>query len=890
MRSWKPLARLLVLILLIDGGSGRLLRAQSAQHQATVSPPGGYRQFVRQMRTERPGNQITCFRTDQSELARVLPPDAFRQGRRDGSGRLAAPTAQISVNYTNFPAEARRAFQYAVDIWATLISSPVPIRIQANWALQEPGELGSAGPTSYIIGPDGAQKAYGYYAIALAEKIARRQLNDPNAPDIIANINRNVTWYYGIDGKTPADRTDLVTAVLHELTHGFGFIGFFDVRNGLGTYSASFPSVYDHFIENGGPNGSPAVRAVSSPNTLPDGSLALGNYLTSDNLYLNGTLLRRKYDIQRPRISALRPFNRAVSLYHLDTDFYEFTQTDALLKPYLKQGSAIHTPGPIVLTFFNDMEWKTTSVLHEPLVSNEETRDLVFSARVISDTTFNPATVRLFYRKGAPTARDTAMTAVPMTRVGSTDEYQFTIPAAQAQGEFWYYIAAQDATNRTFTNPGKLPAGAQALYRVLTGADNIPPVVRFSPPKNFILNTTVADSLPIYAVISDERATGIGEAYLEYQVNGTAQPNLPLRLNTGPIGGLRYDSLYVNRLTFPANSLRAGDRIRYRIVARDGSKNRNQATNPATGFHELRVVAPQAVRDRYVNTFQDAGASAADFVTYAMSVTQPTGFSDPALHSEHPYRNGNDYRYQSNYESVLLSPVRVASNPDSAVMRFDEVVLIEPGEFGSRFGMEGFHDYLIVEGSTDNGQTWRPLLDGYNALDQTDWLAAYNRNLLQTSPLGSRTSGTAGVPALYKRRTIPLLTTFRAGDQVLFRFRLYADRYSVGWGWAMDNLRIQVPPPPPVLANEPATIGRLSVYPNPVSANVVRLDVDFVRPTAEVNLSIVGPTGQVYQNKTLTAIGTRLREEIDVRQLPTGLYFLKVQTEDGALTEKVLIF
>lgn len=205
---------------------------------------------------------------------------------------------------------------------------------------------------------------------------------------------------------------------------------------------------------------------------------------------------------------------------------------------------------------------------------------------------------------------------------------------------------------------------------------------------------------------------------------------------------------------------------------------------PATGSFELTVVQTQATRDQYVNTFPNT-STASDFVGYGFGLATPTGFSDAAIHSEHPYRNGSDYRYQSNYEYVLLAPIRIKSNPDSAMIRFDEIVLVEPGEPGARYTDENFYDYVIVEGSSDNGRTWKPLLDGYDSNSQSDWLAAYNRNLVEQN------SNTVGTPSLYKSREIPLLGTgvFQAGNQILVRFRLFADQLAHGWGWAVDNLR-----------------------------------------------------------------------------------------------------
>lgn len=844
-----------------------------------------YAQFVRQLRTDGPGLKTICYKIERDEFTRILPPEAFLKARQNPKARLA-PTSQFIVTYSGFTPEAQAAFQYAVDIWSSLLVSSVPIRIQANWVQQDRGVLGSAGPTTIQVGSDGTQKANGIYAIALAEKIARRQLNNPGDADIEADFNKNNNWYYGTDGNPPAGQTDLVSVVLHEICHGLGFIGYFGApENGnTGQYlSNGFPGVYDHFIENG-----QGQRLVSSTTAFPDNSTALFRQFTGNNLFFNGPILKQKTG-QRAKLYAPSTFDRGSSLYHLDENTYPARNPNSLMTPQLANAEAIHAPGPLVLNIMADLEWKTTSVLHEPLASSEDVKDLVFSTRVISDTTLTDGSVRLFYRKGAPTATDSTFTAITPARVGTSDEYRYVLPAAQAQGDIWYYFQAQDASGRTFTNPGKLPAGQQSLHRVQVGPDRVPPTIRYSPPKNFIFTTAVADSLPIYVGISDDRPTGIDTAYVEYLINGQTQPVLPLRYNRGAIGGVQYDSLYVNRINFPANSLKVGDKLVYRIVARDSSRARNQTINPANGFYELTVVAPQAPRDRYANTFQDATA-ATDFVSYGFSVTTPASFTNPAVHSEHPYRNGSDYQFQSNYEYVLLAPITLKANPDSAVMRYDEVVLVEPGDAGSVFGNEGFFDYVIVEGSSNNGQTWRPLLDGYSSSDQPDWLAAYNQKLVPGLP-GEQNSATVGTPSLYKRRTVPLLGTgnFRAGQTILIRFRLFADQLAHGWGWAIDNLQIQVPPPPPVLASEPVPAGRFTVYPNPVSTGLIRVEAELAKPVAEAGLTISGPTGQALRQSAVRVGGTTFSQQLDLSQLPAGLYFVRLKAGDAVLTQKVII-
>ena len=781
------------------------------------------------------------------------------------------------VEYTGFTPDAQKAFQYAVDIWSTLISSPIPIRIKAQWTALGSGVLGSANPFTTRVGTDGTQWAFGQYPVALAEKIARRPLNDPAEADIQARFSNQINWYFGTDGNTPKGQYDLVTVVLHEIAHGLGFTGDIRATSTKTTADYGFPSPFDHFVEN-----ATGQRLVNGQ-VFTNGSAALLKQITGGNLYFNGPIVQQR-DGQRPRLYAPTVYSDGSTLYHMDEATYPAGNINSLMTYAVGTAEAIHTPGPLVLDMFRDIEWNTTSVLHTPLTDQEDVRDLTFQTRIVSDTTVTSGSVKLYYHTGPISGTATPpFTEAPLTQTAA-GQFAYTLPAAQAQGTIQYYFRAQDASGRTFSNPGKNLTGGQVYYQIVTGPDNVPPRVTHSPSSPLLL-TTQTDSIPLLVGVSDDRSFGIDTAYVEYLINGVARPNLPL-INP-PLDGI--DTLYRAAIKF-AVAVKAGDRLQYRIIARDKSRAKNQTIKPATGYYEVSFAAPQtAVRTQYSNTFANIAASSADFAGNSFSIAQPTGFPDPAIHSEHNYRNGDDVNYQSNYTYTLLAPIKIKANSDSATMRFDEIVLVEPGEDGSIFGTDAFFDYVIVEGSRDNGKTWLPFQNGYDSRDQADWLATFNSKFTGTGL--DRNSAGVGTPALYHRREIGLQNNFQPNETVLIRFRLFADQLSNGWGWAIDNLQIQVPPPPPVLAvAEPINpVGTFLVYPNPATTGSLRIDAQLANPVAEAGLSVQNSAGQTLRQQTLTVGGTSVKTQLDLTQLPAGLYFLKLQAGDAVLTKKVLI-
>lgn len=138
---------------------------------------------------------------------------------------LAATTTKTTfrVTYTGFTPAARTAFQRAVNIWASLINTTVPVTVKASFSPLGTGVLGSAGPNFVWRDFRNAPKASTWYPDAIANKRARRQM-DP-APDIGARFNRNFKkWWFGA-GPAPAGKIDFTAVVLHELGHGLGFAG-----------------------------------------------------------------------------------------------------------------------------------------------------------------------------------------------------------------------------------------------------------------------------------------------------------------------------------------------------------------------------------------------------------------------------------------------------------------------------------------------------------------------------------------------------------------------------------------------------------------------------------------------------------------------------------------
>jgi len=272
--------------------------------------------------------------------------------------RAGAPQATITVTYHNFSAQAQTAFQAAVDIWASTVYSPVPIRIDASWTSlgSTTGILGQAGPTEVFSSFTGAPISATWYPKALANALAGKDL-DSTQVDISAEFNSAFPdWYLGTDGNTPSNLIDLETVVLHECCHGLGFIGSAAMSSGSGSWGFNNnPMIYDRFTVNG------SNQAMINTSLFPNPSTALGAQLTGDNLFLNGPKAIAANNGAMPKLYAPSSWEQGSSVSHLDENTYPFgSSINALMTPALPFGISLHDPGPIVKGFFADMGWTTT--------------------------------------------------------------------------------------------------------------------------------------------------------------------------------------------------------------------------------------------------------------------------------------------------------------------------------------------------------------------------------------------------------------------------------------------------------------------------------------------------------------------------------------------------
>jgi hypothetical protein len=243
---------------------------------------------------------------------------------------------------------AKAAFQRAVDVWASIITSAVTIKVTATFADLGEGVLGSAGPAALFQSPsigDGVS----YYPDALADALKGADQR-PGSPDIDAAFSSTEPGiYYGTDGNPPSGYVDFESVVLHELGHGLGFLGGASYDSGNGSFS--FLTKFDRYLSN---------SAGTALTTYPNNSTQLGIAFTSNAVYWNGPKAVAADSGNKPQVYSPNPWEQGSSIGHVDEAAYPANDVNSLMTPYIENNEVIHRPGPIIVGMFQDLGFVAT--------------------------------------------------------------------------------------------------------------------------------------------------------------------------------------------------------------------------------------------------------------------------------------------------------------------------------------------------------------------------------------------------------------------------------------------------------------------------------------------------------------------------------------------------
>lgn len=757
----------------------------------------------------------------------IPPPDDFMKKGIRGGGN-------ITVHYTDFPASAKAAFEYAASVLEVLLPAGTEMTVNARWEkITTENVLGNSTITGFAAGWSiDALYPLAYYPVGLAEKIAGEKLNSDLQGDIEMRINSSINWYTGIDGQVPASKYDLVTVVLHEMCHGLGFFDSMNTSQSLGYYGlGALPMVFDKFVEN--LNGQRLTDTLAFQNN----SAELYSQFTGGQLYFNGPLTKNYTAGDRARLYSPSKWDNGSSVSHLDE---ETNKDNPLMTPFIDLGEAIHDPGKLTLSMLGDVGWINTRIIHDPAGDTEDhITQMPLTIQVKSDTSYNRDKVGVVYSFNDFKTSETLY----MTSSGTDNTFHTTVSIPAYNSGLQYYFFVEDKFRRRFTSPSYHDA---IRYSAYIGTDTIGPVMYHTPLK-YCLQTT--DTVGFEAVAYDN--IGVDSLYLEYRIN-----NGPLRYKGFAPG--KNDS-FTALLRLKDLNVTGGDSVYYRIFAKDAAQNSNTSILPKKNYYAFSVERIESVVESYSTDFNDA---APDFFNFGFVISQPTGFNSPGLHTKHPYESPETDNGSINYTALLRHPVKF--DDSGLLISFKEVVLVEPGEAGSLYGSEDFYDYVVVEASKDKGRRWIALADGYDSRILKSWEDSYNQYM------SGNNSTYTGAESMLQKHTIYYRPSDKiaAGDTLLIRFRLFSDPYANGWGWNIQDLSINA------LINSTVrdNVEEVIAYPNPGNG-YIRLNG--LQAGSDFSYTIFNSSGIALVNNKLSDNS----EILDISAFPSGLYIIVLKLD-----------
>jgi len=364
---------------------------------------------------------LVCLEAAQTATITVINLDGPGEGFNDPSPADPASAAGGNSEVT-LGAQRLVAFQRAANIWGSLLSSTVEIRIDANFdplpCTSVSATLGGAAPNSAHRDFAGAPLQNTWYPQALANNFAAVDVL-PNVSDIGATFNSAIgttcpfprVWYYGLDANPPAGQLDFVSVVLHELGHGLGFASL--VSLATGARPLELDDVYSRNLEDHStgklyPEMTNAERVSASQNT---GNL---HWVGANVVAASGRLTAGVDPPGHVRIYAPNPQQPGSSVSHFDTAL----MPNELMEPFYTGPN--HDVG-LTSELFRDLGWQVMPpAIVAAVLPGSRSVQLGFSATAFA-TIIN---------LGPGTAIGCGMAAI--TNLPAAFNYQTTNPATNA--------------------------------------------------------------------------------------------------------------------------------------------------------------------------------------------------------------------------------------------------------------------------------------------------------------------------------------------------------------------------------------------------------------------------------------------------------------------------
>jgi Secretion system C-terminal sorting domain len=264
----------------------------------------------------------------------------------------AVATSKIEVSYTDFPTEAKTAFQAAVEVWQRVLVSRETIKIKASWEAISSTTLATSSANKVYRNFSSSAVQNVWYPAALAEAVAGKNINGEDH-EITINVNKNISWSFLTDGTRQSFKYDLMTVVLHEIAHGLGFTSTMKISSTNGLQAEwginGFPIIYDLFLQN------QAGVVLTNTSVVGNPSADLKGLLTSNALFfkISNTAFRE----ENPKLYAPSTYEEGGSISHLDESRFPKGTANAMMSPQIGAAEVNHFPGNVILAILNQIGW-----------------------------------------------------------------------------------------------------------------------------------------------------------------------------------------------------------------------------------------------------------------------------------------------------------------------------------------------------------------------------------------------------------------------------------------------------------------------------------------------------------------------------------------------------
>ena len=339
--------------------------------------------------------------------------------------------SKFSVKYNNFPEWAKKEVQASIDVWSANFKSSVVVSVDASWGRSSSwGVLGSARPGSFFSAFSGAPDPSLWYASALANALAGKDLDKAN-PEIIIQVNSAAPWNTRGDGVPTSNEYDLQSVFLHEIGHGLGFLSndAYDPFFGLG--SLDQPTPFDAYLQT------IDGRRLAD---LPTPSKELGVALTSSLVWSGANAIKANGGV-KPKMYTPARYESGSSTSHLDEATFSKAGVDSVMTPSLDPGEIFKEPGPLLLAMMEDLRSKppagvATDLPQSPRNAQAFTGD---SSALISfdpPTNLRTAQITEYIVKNVKTGTEKKTLTSPLLITGLKNgtSYTFSVVAKNALG------------------------------------------------------------------------------------------------------------------------------------------------------------------------------------------------------------------------------------------------------------------------------------------------------------------------------------------------------------------------------------------------------------------------------------------------------------------------